>query len=248
MNLLVATKRLTGGALRALGYSVTTIGKPTPDMEPDFISSFEVCKPYTCTSVERMYALYQATRYVVRSGIPGAIVECGVWRGGSMMLSALTLQQMGVTDRLIYMYDTYAGMTEPVEKDGVEAASGWRSNQKQSYNDWCYAPLEAVRKNMISTRYPADKIHFIEGKVEDTIPATIPDQIALLRLDTDWYMSTHHELEHLFPRLSRSGVLLLDDYGHWMGAREAVNEYIETHRLQFLLHRIDATGRLAIKV
>jgi O-methyltransferase len=248
MSLLVAAKRFTGGALRAMGYSVTGIGRPTPDMEPEFISSFEVCKSYTCTSVERMYALYQATRYVVHARIPGAIVECGVWRGGSMMLSALTLRQLGATDRHIYMYDTYAGMAEPVEKDGVEASSGWRNRQKPSHNDWCYAPLEEVRKNMAATRYPADKVRFIEGKVEDTIPQTIPDQIALLRLDTDWYQSTRHELEHLFPRLSRTGVLLLDDYGHWMGAREAVNEYIEAHRIQFLLHRIDPTGRLAIKV
>ncbi|HEY1754069.1 MAG TPA: TylF/MycF/NovP-related O-methyltransferase [Bryobacteraceae bacterium] len=248
MSLLVAAKRMTGGALRALGYSVSAIGRPALDMEPEFIASFEACKPYTSTSVERMYALFQATRYIARCGIPGAIVECGVWRGGSMMLSALTLRQLGVTDRAIYMYDTYAGMAEPEEKDGFEAARGWRSKQKRSHNDWCYAPLQEVRKNMAATGYPPDKIRFIEGKVEDTIPEVIPDQIALLRLDTDWYASTHHELEHLFPRLSRTGVLLLDDYGHWRGARDAVNDYIETHRIPFLLQRIDYSGRLAIKV
>ncbi len=164
------------------------------------------------------------------------------------MMSAITLQQMGVTDRQIYMYDTYAGMDEPSEKDGMEASNGWRSNQKQSHNEWCYAPLEEVRRNMTATRYPAEKIIFIEGKVEDTIPQVIPDEIALLRLDTDWYTSTHHELRHLFPRLSRNGILLLDDYGHWQGARDAVNEYLETNRIPFLLQRIDPSGRLAIKV
>jgi O-methyltransferase len=248
MSLLIAAKRLTSRALRIAGYQVRAIDRPTPDMEPEFISSFEVCKPYTYTSVERMYALYQATRYIVRSKIPGAIVECGVWRGGSMMMSALTLKQMGATDHQLYMYDTYAGMAEPTEIDGIEANHGWRSNQKQSHNAWCYAPLEEVRKNMAATRYPDDKIRFIEGKVEDTIPQTVPDQIALLRLDTDWYTSTRHELRHLFPRLSRNGVLLLDDYGHWRGARDAVNEYIETNDIPFLLHRIDYSGRLAIKV
>jgi O-methyltransferase len=248
MSLLGATKRVTGRALRALGYEVTAIGRPRADMEPEFISSFQICKPYTCTSVERMYALYQATRYIVRSAVPGAIVECGVWRGGSMMMSALTLQQMGVAEQQLYMYDTYAGMVEPGNRDGVEANRGWRRRQRQSDNDWCYAPLEEVRKNMAATRYPAHQIRFIEGKVEDTIPQIIPEQIALLRLDTDWYSSTHHELRHLFPRLSPGGVLLIDDYGHWSGARDAVNEYLETHRIPFLLHRIDYSGRLAIKV
>jgi len=247
MSLLAPAKRFTSGALRAMGYKVTAIDRPSPDMETEFTSSLDVCKPYSCASVERMHALYQATRYVIRSGIPGAIVECGVWKGGSMMMSALTLQQMGVTDRQIFMYDTYAGMSEPLEKDGIDANSGWRSKQKESHNDWCYSPLEEVRTNMAVTRYPANNIQFIQGKVEDTIPQTIPDQIALLRLDTDWYESTIHELRHLFPRLSRNGVLLLDDYGHWKGARDAVDEYVQTNNLPFLLHRIDYSGRLAIK-
>ena len=165
-----------------------------------------------------------------------------------MMMSALSLKQMGVTDRQIYMYDTYAGMAEPTEKDGTEATSGWRNNQKPSHNDWCYSPLDEVRRNMAATRYPADKVLFIQGKVEDTIPQTIPDQIALLRLDTDWYTSTRHELCHLFPRLSRNGVLLLDDYGHWAGARDAVNGYLETNNIPLMLQRIDYSGRLAIKI
>jgi hypothetical protein len=86
------------------------------------------------------------------------------------------------------------------------------------------------------------------GKVEDTIPADIPEKIALLRLDTDWYESTKHELIHLFPRLQKGGVLIIDDYGFWKGARKAVDEYFAENNIQILLNRIDDTGRMAIKL
>ena len=88
----------------------------------------------------------------------------------------------------------------------------------------------------------------VPGLVEDTVPSQAPEVIALLRLDTDWYKSTWHELEHLYPRLSVGGVLIIDDYGHWEGARRAVDEFIEAKGLRLFLSRIDYTGRLAIKL
>ena len=112
---------------------------------------------------------------------------------------------------------------------------------------WAYAGLEEVRRNVLSTGYPEDRIAFIQGKVEDTIPGTIPEKIALLRLDTDWYESTRHELTHLYPLLSSSGILIIDDYGHWQGARRAVDEYLGAMPAPTYLHRIDYTGRLALK-
>ncbi len=113
---------------------------------------------------------------------------------------------------------------------------------------WCIASLQEVRHNMQATGYPSGQIHYIEGRVEETIPAQIPDSIALLRLDTDWYESTRHELEHLYPRLVEGGVLVLDDYGHWQGARQAVDEYFAQAGHRPLLQRIDYSGRLAVKV
>jgi hypothetical protein len=107
--------------------------------------------------------------------------------------------------------------------------------------------LDEVRGNVFSTGYPKDKIHFIEGKVENTIPLNMPRKIALLRLDTDWYQSTKHELIHLFPLLQRNGVLIIDDYGHWEGARKAVDEYVSGNSICILLNRIDYTGRIAIR-
>ena len=107
--------------------------------------------------------------------------------------------------------------------------------------------LEEVRANLLSTGYPPERLHFVKGMVERTLPDAAPQQVALLRLDTDWYASTKHELEHLFPRIARNGVLIIDDYGHYVGARQAVDEYIEQHRLPLLLNRIDYTARLAVK-
>jgi O-methyltransferase len=236
-----------------LGYEVRRRepAPPPPDLERDFLALFEACKPYTRTSVERMYALYQATQYIVRAGIPGAIVECGVWRGGSAMIAAMTLAACKDTARDLWLYDTYEGMSEPSEHDrdwrGISAAELMRkgaSNKETSV--WCYASIEDVRGNMGHTGYPAERMHFIKGKVEDSIPAEAPPQIALLRLDTDFYESTYHELQHLYPRLAPGGVLIIDDYGHWAGARKATDQYFAELGRPLLLQRIDYTGRMAV--
>lgn len=94
------------------------------------------------------------------------------------------------------------------------------------------------------------KIKFIilKGKVEDTIPNVLPDTISLLRLDTDWYESTKHELTYLYPKLTKKGILLIDDYGYWQGSKKAVDEYIEEEKLSIFLNRIDLSGRLAVKI
>ena len=101
---------------------------------------------------------------------------------------------------------------------------------------------------MLSTKYPKKNLIFIKGKVEDTIPLTVPPKIALLRLDTDWYESTYHELKYLFPLLSNKGALIIDDYGCWAGAKKAVDTYFDENKIVILLNRIDYTGRLGIKV
>jgi O-methyltransferase len=222
------------------------------DMEPEFWELHARCSEYTMTSPERMYALYEAVRHVVRAGVPGDLVETGVWRGGSAMLAALALERAGDTERRLYLYDTFAGMAEPGELDvdfaGASAHPHWQSEQRDDINEWCYSPVDEVRRNLLSTGFPAGRLKLVEGRVEETIPATAPDSIALLRLDTDWYESTLHELEHLYPRLSPGGVLIVDDYGHWAGARAAVDRYFAELTDPPLLNRIDYTGRIGVRV
>jgi O-methyltransferase len=204
----------------------------------------------TMTATQKVFALIEATRYVLDTGVPGAIVECGVWRGGSMQAVALALLRRGVSDRDLHLYDTFEGMSEPTEEDraadGTPAAELLATRPKTA-RLWAVADLDDVRAGMAETGYPAERIHYHVGRVEDTIPAEAPEQIAVLRLDTDWYESTLHELVHLYPRLVPGGVLIIDDYGHWQGARQAVDEYMAEHEMPLLLNRVDYTARIAVK-
>lgn len=213
--------------------------------------------PFTMTSAPRILAVIDAVRYCVARRVPGAFAECGVWRGGSCLAMVLTLQELGVSDRDIYLYDTFTGMTEPGYADVSEldgpALSIWRKAKQDGLQPWeeVFGPAvfnqSSVRSLLAETRYPDDRLRLIRGRVEETLPAAAPDELALLRLDTDWYESTRHELIHLFPRLSKSGVLIIDDYGHWQGARRAVDEYFSSAHPTLLMCRADYTGRIAVK-
>lgn len=221
------------------------------DFEDEHVRIFRRVEPFTMTRPERVYSLIEAVKYVVSSGIEGDFVECGVWRGGSVMAMALTLRELGAV-RNLHLFDTFAGMPEPTDEDvtlsGEPATPKYeRRRLGKNSSDWCRASIEEVRENVMSTGYASEHVHFHKGTVEETLPAAAPDRISLLRLDTDFYQSTRHELEHLYPRLVKGGVLLLDDYGHWRGARRAVDEYIRENELTVLLNRVDFAARLAIK-
>jgi O-methyltransferase len=246
--------------VRRLGYDLMRFSSDPARQSPSYPVDFDKAsiqlwkdvEPFTMTSAERIVALREAVVYIVKHQIPGDIVECGVWKGGSMMAIARTLIENGVTDRRLFLYDTFEGMSQPtaVDRDfrGKPAARVLAESDKRTSMMWAYSRLDEVQRNMQRTGYDEQKIVFVQGKVEDSLPARAPEQIALLRLDTDWYESTYHELNHLFPRLSIGGVLIIDDYGYWQGARKAVDEYFSAHRVPVLLNRIDDTGRICVKV
>lgn len=248
-------KTLLNKAIKPFGLEIKKIAKRVPaDISTDlfFMNLYEQCKPFTMTSVERMYALYQSLNYILENELEGDFVECGVWKGGSSMLMALYLKEKGITDRKLYLYDTFEGMSAPTEAD--KTFSGEYADQllqTQSKLDdksiWCYSSIDEVRANIKTTGYPDENIFFIKGKVEDTLLQNLPGNISLLRLDTDWYESTKIELEVLFPLLNPKGVLIIDDFGHWEGAKKAVLEFFNKEKISPLLHRIDLTGRILIK-
>jgi O-methyltransferase len=222
-----------------------------PDLDPAFVPLYEACRGATMTSVERLYALYKAVEYVVRSGVPGDFAECGVWRGGSVMMMALALKAFGGVGRRLHCFDTFEGMPPPGELD-IRHETGEKAADllaAEVYGDgiWARAPLDEVQHNLATTGYPAELVTYCRGKVEDTLPAAAPDRVALLRLDTDWYQSTKHELQCLYPRLSVGGVLIIDDYGYYRGARQATDEYFAETGAPILLHRIDGSGRIGTK-
>jgi O-methyltransferase len=206
-------------------------------------------RPWTMTSNEKLFALVVAVRYVVDHGVRGDIVECGVWRGGSMQAIARILAARGVTDRELHLFDTFEGMPPPTQEDvrqGGPPAAELLATRPRTAKVWAIADLEDVRAGMAQIPYPANRVHYHQGLVEETIPDGAPEQIALLRLDTDWYASTKHELEHLYERVPSGGVVIIDDYDYWEGSRKAVDEFVARTGARLLLAPM-GSGRIAIK-
>ncbi len=229
------------------------LGTPVPaHFEQELATTIKGVRRYTLTSAERIGALCDGVAYVIEHELEGDFVECGVWKGGSMMAVAMTLRRLGVVDRDLYLFDTFSGMPEPGADDVSSPYDGYSLHKRWKRHDsaekeWAGVPVEDVRRAVESTGYPAERIHCVQGMVEETIPDGAPEKIAMLRLDTDWYSSTKHELEQLYPRLAHGGVLIIDDYGHYEGARKAVDEYFAETDQRVLLDRIDYTGRVAVK-
>jgi len=248
-------RRFSARALRGVARLVDA---PRPDLprwtqmpfDPHTRALFTTIERRTMTNLERVDALRQAVEHVHANSIPGDIVECGVWRGGSMMAVALTLLRLG-TRRKLWLYDTFAGMTQPGPDDtdfrGRPAADWMAEAAPAASWMWTENSLADVRTAMAETGYPADQLEFVGGPVETTIPQRIPEHISLLRLDTDWFESTYHELTHLWPRLARGGILIIDDYGDWAGSKKATDQYFAEAGLRPFLHRIDGGARLVIK-
>ena len=212
--------------------------------------------PFTMTDPLAVVGLLDAIDHLHVTEVDGAFVECGVWRGGSAMAAALRLLAGG-DRRDLWLYDTYQGMTDPTDadvraRDGLSAEehfAGARAARPSSRSDWFWAEasLDDVRTNLATTGYPQERLRFVQGPVEDTIPERAPDRIALLRLDTDWYESTKHELVHLFPRLQSGGILIVDDYHYWRGSRKAVDEYFRERGMTPLFSRIGTNGAVIAK-
>jgi hypothetical protein len=218
-----------------------------PGLEPQFKAAYELCGPLSATSVDAQYALWNAVLHVVRHGVAGDFVECGVYRGGATMMAAMALHHAADPTRRLYLYDTFEGMPAPTARDvdfaGRTPEQHLRAWGASSVSQMTNCSIEQVRQNLARTPLAADRFVLVKGKVEETIPASAPPgPIAVLRLDTDWYESTKHELTHLFPQLSSGGVLIVDDYAFWRGSREACDEYFAAHATRILLTRLDRIG------
>lgn len=255
-TLAKTAKRLDAVAAK-LEKSVKPAAAPKPKPKREFPDDYDesyraiitAVRPYTMTGKDKLHALITATQYLHDHAIPGDIVECGVWRGGSMHAVARVLDAADDHSRDLYLFDTFEGMPPPSEKDrklrGRSAGDLLAASEKTA-NVWAYASLEDVKAGFENVPYPGERIHYVAGKVEDTVPDEAPEQISLLRLDTDWYESTRHELEHLYPRLVSGGVLIIDDYGWWQGSRDATDEFMAKTGEKLLLVRA-GTGRIAVK-
>jgi O-methyltransferase len=210
---------------------------------------FKIVSPYTLTKLDTIQSLIDSVKYLTKNNIEGDFIECGVWKGGSIMTMIKTLQELNVNDRNIFLYDTFTGMSKPTSED--IASNGRIASELFTGvpdDDPGAISLEEVQRNVSSLNYDENKIHYIKGKVEDTLPKNTHEKIALLRLDTDWYESTKCELELLFPKLVKGGILIIDDYGDWDGSKKATKEYLKENGIKMMLHRLPGNERIAIKI
>ena len=237
--------------------AAATAATPPPvefDPEDVEIADYILANDLTGVSAHRLYATINACKHAVAANLPGDFVECGVWKGGNTIAAKLTFERLG-SDKRVILFDTFAGMTAPTAADvevsgGGAAADQFETVKTEAGSDWCFCPLETVRENFTAAGVDMAGVQFVEGDVLKTLrdAANLPDQISVLRLDTDWYESTLAELEVLYPRLTAGGVLLIDDYGHCDGARRAVEEYFSAGRARPYLQFTHYTGRAGVKV
>jgi len=251
-------KRIVKKSINAMGYTLLRndligmdhlidLNKHDQELIKEIYS-----KKYSMASIPRLVATAKACRYVVNSDIEGDFIECGVWRGGNSILAKKIFEDAG-SDKQVILCDTFLGMSEPTDKDvkvvsRTSAYDKFLKNDMGEYNSWCYASLDEVRSNFVDFDCEMSGVTFVKGKVEDTLPKMPSDSIySILRLDTDWYESTRSEIEWLYPKLSAKGVLILDDYGHWDGARKAIDEYFQVPNEKLMFNVTDYTGRVIIK-
>lgn len=198
-------------------------------IQPEFIEVYRKYCQLTMVPRGPLYWSWLSAKYISDHEILGDVVECGVFKGGCSLIMA------EAHDRTVWMYDTFTGMAEPTEYDykgsykgeRFDAIKRYNSVKREGYTDWVYGSFDGVKDAIDKSGLSKSRFNLVQGKVEDTIPMKMPEKIALLRLDTDFYESTKHELEHLYPRLSAGGILIVDDYGSWAGSRKAVDEYFE---------------------
>lgn len=207
--------------------------------DPEII---QVVKPYTLCSTERIQNSLNSVEAIVTNGVQGDIIECGVWKGGMVLAMLLKLKQLGVTDRVVHLYDTFDGMTPPSGVD-VDLAGNVAANILESVI--CRAPIDVVRDVVAMAGYPEDRVVFHVGDILETdVKKSVPCRIALLRMDLDWYNLTCFLIAQFIPRVQFNGIVIVDDYGHWQGCRKAIDEYVTSlppsQRPQ--IQQIDYTG------
>lgn len=254
-------KNVVQNLLTKFGYRIirsnnSDYGVPVEFEQRDIeIFRYVLSKKLTMVSLRQLIATIQACKYVVRNDIAGDFAECGVWRGGNALAAKFIFEAYG-SKRGVILFDTFAGMTEPTDwdktrYDNKSAKEKFLERQKDNHNEWCYASLEEVEQNFKDAKVDLKDVKFVQGDVLKTLSIceNLPHKIAVLRLDIDWYESTRKEMEVLYPLLSRGGVLLIDDYGHWDGARKAIEEYFydnsDYHKP--LLQYTDYAGRMGVK-
>ena len=191
------------------------------------------------------YTVYNCLKHIIQNKIKGDLVECGVFKGKMIAVMIETLNFYNSSEKNIYLYDTFEGMTPNSEVD-KHVDTGQKNQVKLEKGD-NYCDIESVQKNLENFNYDEKKIFYIKGDVKETLEGRLPDQISLLRLDTDFYESSLIELEKLYPKVNNSGFVIYDDYGHWIGQKKATDEFFTNKNIKPFLVRTSRKERLEVK-
>jgi len=203
-------------------------------------------KKFSMTGYLRLYSVIWSFKHIMNNKVPGDFVECGVWKGGNLILLKNLLTFYSINKKILG-YDTFEGMSEPSKFDKKydnRSAIKMYKKYKKDKVPWAKASLNEVKNNLLRNCKDLKNISLVKGKVESTLKRIVPKRISLLRLDTDWYESTKISLRTLYPKLSKNGILIIDDYGNWKGCRKAVDEYFKKSKNLFY---VEGSCRLLIK-
>jgi O-methyltransferase len=172
----------------------------------------------------------------IDDGVPGDILEAGVWRGGASILARAVLASRGVTDRRVIVADSFEGLPPPSEEFPADAGADFHTHPELA------VPLEQVRANFDRFGLLDDQVVFLEGWFRDTMPLVESEALAVLRLDGDMYESTVVPLVHLYDRLSPGGWVIVDDYYLMAACQAAVRDFFTDRGIEPQLHAIDHIG------
>lgn len=234
------------------------------DFETEARQKIPLVRDCTMVSFECLVTLYQQVRHCELNNIPGCYVECGVWKGGAAGLMALGNLAYGSSRRPIHLFDAFDDICEPdaaidgeralaeVEQmAGVDRSelSGKLRPLKGVYDSRGGAgsvdQIDSFMRHVVG--YDTDRLHYHVGWFQDTLPAAQTGQIAILRLDGDWYASTKVCLEHLYERVVPGGFVIIDDYGAYDGCRKAVDEFMQGNSIRAYLNHVNVDCRYWIK-
>ena len=253
--------RIVNSIFKKFDYRVSKVEKANLDHQFIGVSKFEkktleICSNYSMTGYENMFALIKSIDFINKNNIKGDFVECGVWKGGNLILFQKMIEKFKLKKK-IYAFDTFEGMTAPQKVDqtflGESSIAIFKKLKRKKIDPkkntvMAECSIEDVKNNFRKNTNNNKNLICIKGPVEKTlqIKKNLPKKISILRLDTDWYQSTKIELIKLFPLVEKKGIIIIDDYGYWKGARKAVDEYFKNKNLT--MFKIDFTGRLIIKI
>jgi hypothetical protein len=245
MAMLTALARWIGwSAERTNGATIAPPAPSAPGLsDAQLAEILQTVRPYTMVSEAGIALVAREAVRLIAEKIPGVLVECGVWKGGSS-LAMLLAQRMvfGRVVRPVYLLDSFEGLPPVTARDGPLANDWQRQANPTTFHDNCRASREELTATLNRLGFTAEEARVIPGWFEQTVPdlaaALQADGIALLRLDGDWYDSTMVCLERLVPITAEDGLIVVDDYYAWDGCARALHDFLSRWDLPYRIRSV----------